>query len=84
MCDFEYQIEIRFPAKNRYPAEPPFVAFQSTNSLLANHVCLSVTSRLMQEARDASACQLPAVFSLASVLEDDDVISEIFFQPPHK
>ena len=79
-----YQLEVRFPPGNRYPEEAPFVAFSSTNPLLAPRVCLSVTTRLVAEAKSIAESQLPAVFTLVSLLEEDDVITDLFSRPPHK
>ena len=79
-----YQVEVRFPHGNRYPAQAPLVAFSSTNPLLAPRVCLNITTRLMREAKSVAQSELPVVFTLISLLEDDDVIVELFSNPPHR
>jgi len=81
-CDFQYQLEIRFPHKNRYPLDVPFIAFQSTNTLLNPHVALNITARLTEEAKQQSQYQLPVVFTLVSLLESDEEVSDLFCMPP--
>ena len=82
ICDFQYQLEVRFPANNRYPLETPFLAFQSTNTLLPTHVSLNVTSRLMAEAKEKSQYELPLVFTLISLLDSDEELTKLFCMPP--
>ena len=77
-----YELEIRFPDSNTYPLEPPLIAFSSTNTLLPKHVCLNITARLMREAKDLAESQLPVIFSLMGVLDDNAEIDEIFKLPP--
>ena len=77
----EYLLEIRFPEGNKYPQEPPFIAFQSTNNLLPKHVCLSITSRLVNEARLQGEGGLPIVYSLVSLLEVEEEVSVLFESP---
>ena len=77
----EYQLEIRFPEGNKYPQEPPFIAFQSTNSLLPKYVSLSITSRLVNEARIQGEGGLPIVYSLVSLLESEEEVTALFEAP---
>ena len=84
VCDFQYQLEIRFPPYNSYPLEVPFVAFQSTNTLLSPHVALNVTSKLVAEAKEQSQYQLPLVFTLVSLLDSEKEVTNLFCMPPSK
>ena len=77
-----YTVEIRFPKGNKYPNEAPFIAFCSTNPLLSSHVCLNITNRLLQEAKEQAQSCLPVVFSLVSVLQSEQELDSILKQPP--
>ena len=75
-------LEVRFSKESLYPFESPVVAFYSTNELIPSSGCLNVTLRLVQEAKDLSTAESPAIFCLASLLENEDEIMECFKTPP--
>ncbi len=77
-----FKIEVRFPEGNKYPWEPPVVAFSCLNNSLPEHTCLNITARLIREAKDLAKDGLPAVFSMISALEDETVIRELLSLPP--
>ena len=77
-----YELEIRFPEGNIYPFESPVVAFVSRSAvLLPSHSCLNITERLVQETKEMAASQSPAVFSLVSILENEDEIKRLLLLP---
>ena len=75
-------LEVRFSKESLYPFEPPVVVFYSTNELIPSSGCLNVTLRLVREAKDLSTAESPAIFCLASLLENEDEIMECFKAPP--
>ena len=77
-----FNLEIRFPEGNRYPEEPPLIAFSSTLSDLPSHTRLNITKFLMSLATElANDCQ-PCIYSLVSSLEDKDKLEELLNLPP--
>ena len=79
-----YLLEVRFPSKNLYPWEPPVVAFSSTHPDFKSAVCLNITKRLAAEAVEQASSGSPAVFSLVSILEDEDEMNVLLDQKPLK
>ena len=77
-----FVLEVRFPKRSLYPFEPPVVAFYSTNELIPSAGCLNVTLQLIKEAKDLSTTQSPAVFCLATLLENEEEIMKCFKRPP--
>ena len=75
-------LEVRFSKESLYPFEPPMVTFYSMHELIPSSGCLNVTLRLVREAKDLSAAESPAIFCLASLLENEDEIMECFKTPP--
>ena len=79
-------LEIRFPSESFYPFEPPIVCVSVTNpddeSGLPSFVCLNMTQRLLEEARDHCQHHTPSVFSLISLLESEaDMIESLQRRP---
>ena len=77
-----FVLEVRFSKESLYPFEPPVVVFYSTNELIPSSGCLNVTLRLVREAKDLSTAESPAIFCLASLLENEGEIMECFRAPP--
>ncbi|XP_068681408.1 putative ATP-dependent RNA helicase DHX57 isoform X2 [Montipora foliosa] len=75
-------LEIRFSDGSLYPFEPPVVAFYSTNELIPSVGCLNVTLRLNKEAKDLSITESPAIFCLASLLENEQEIMNCYKMTP--
>ena len=82
VSDASYQLEIRFPEGNQYPFQTPLVAFYSSDSFLSNHSHLHITSRLMNEAAALAVDRMPAIFSLMSIMENEDEITELIRKSP--
>ena len=79
-----FKVEIRFPEGNKYPLEPPFVAFSTLNNSLPEHSCLNFSGRLIKVANELAADGLPAVFTMISMLDDQDTIEELVKMPPQR
>ena len=79
---YPFKVEIRFPEGNKYPLEPPFVAFSTMNGSLPEHSCLNISGRMIKEAKELAADGLPAVFTMISLLDDQDIIEELVKMPP--
>ncbi|CAL1534588.1 unnamed protein product, partial [Lymnaea stagnalis] len=77
-----YSIEIRFPKGNKYPNEPPLLAFSSVIEELPPHSRLHITQFLMAQAKEAARDSLPCLFSLVSALEDVEQLELLISLPP--
>uniref|UniRef100_UPI00359015E6 putative ATP-dependent RNA helicase DHX57 isoform X2 n=1 Tax=Myxine glutinosa TaxID=7769 RepID=UPI00359015E6 len=77
-----YHLEVRIPKNSFYPWQAPLVAFSSENPCLSPSTCLHLSEKLYSEALILASTGLPAVFTLASVL-DDDVLTKALALPPH-
>ena len=78
-----YTLEIRFPAGNSYPFQCPFVLFSCENVLVPGSVCLNIAERLMSEAKAMAQSGTAVVFSLLTILQDDEEIKTILEKPEH-
>ena len=81
---YPFKVEIRFPEGNKYPLEPPFVVFSTLNNSLPEHSCLNFSGRMIKEAKELAADGLPAVFTMISLLDDEDTIDELVKLPPQR
>ena len=79
---FPFHLEVRFFKGSLYPFEPPLVVFYSTHESIPPSGCLNVTLRLNREAKDLSESQSPAIFCLASLLENEEEIKACFKMSP--
>ncbi|XP_074640128.1 putative ATP-dependent RNA helicase DHX57 [Tubulanus polymorphus] len=83
-CAYIYELEIRFPKDNKYPYQCPIVAFSSTNDALPRYCCLNMTMRLIEEAKSClSDNAMPIVFTLVSILDDENEWVNILSKPEH-
>ena len=79
---FPFNLEVRFSKGSLYPFEPPMVAFYSTHDSIPSSGCLNVTLRLNRETKALCDAESPAIFYLASLLENEEEIMECFKMPP--
>ncbi|XP_050406702.2 putative ATP-dependent RNA helicase DHX57 [Patella vulgata] len=79
-----FQLEIRFINGNKYPEEPPLVIFSSILDYFPQHGALNISQYLFHEAKSLSEFHSPVVFSIASLLEEDNTgtLIEILQRPP--
>lgn len=80
----EYEVEIRFPKGNRYPAQAPVVAFSTNDESIGAAARLGVTERLFGEALAAARDTEPVVYTLVSVCEDEAAMKELLGVTHHK
>ena len=68
-------LEIRFPPGSLYPFEPPVVCVSLANNDADTgfpaYLCLNITRRLLDEARENCKHHSPSIFSLLSLLENE-------------
>ncbi|KAJ1154417.1 hypothetical protein NDU88_007169 [Pleurodeles waltl] len=82
--EFLYDLEIRFPADNKYPFQAPLVAFHSTNEDLPLACRLHIAEFLFSKALEmAERCE-PVVYALMTYLEDEDEITRLLTKTHHK
>ena len=79
-----YTVEIRFPKGNRYPFDCPFVLFSCENVLVPGSVCLHIAERLMTEAKSMAESGTAVVFSLLTILQDEEEMNAILKMPEHR
>ena len=82
--ELNYEVEIRFPKGNRYPNEPPYIAFSSTSTFLPHHVCLNITKHMISEAKSLAESSEPSVFTFVSCLDDETFLKLVVKEPPHE
>ena len=82
--ELNHEVEIRFPNGNRYPNEPPYIAFSSTSSFLPHHVSLNITKHMISEAKSLAESSEPSVFTFVSCLDDETFLKTVVKEPPHE
>ncbi|XP_051911127.1 putative ATP-dependent RNA helicase DHX57 isoform X2 [Hippocampus zosterae] len=80
----EYELEIRFPKGNRYPAQAAVVAFNTNDESIGAAGRLNVTERLFGEALTAARNAEPVVYTLVSMCEDEATMKELLDVTHHK
>ena len=80
----EYELVVRFPKGNRYPFQPPVVAFSTNDEAVSGAGRLAATERLFAEAAAAAKCGEPVVYTLITCLEDEGVLMELLAAAHHK
>lgn len=79
-----YQLEVRFPPGSRYPYQPPFVAFSTTDEAVPGAGRLNVTEYLFSQSLTAAQEGEPVVYTLISCLEEDGPVRELLSTSHHK
>ncbi|XP_054656138.1 putative ATP-dependent RNA helicase DHX57 isoform X1 [Dunckerocampus dactyliophorus] len=80
----EYELEVRFPKGNRYPAQAPVVAFSTNDEHIGAAGRLTVTEVLFAQALVAAQKGEPVVYTLVSLCEDEDAMRGLLDSPHHK
>lgn len=71
-----FYLEVRMPAANRYPLEAPLVFLKTTCPDIPHMLCLRLTRRIVQEAREIAGDEMPSVYSCAELLQQDDELAQ--------
>lgn len=71
-----FYLEVRFPAANRYPLEAPLVFLKTTCPDIPHMLCLRLTRRIVQEAREIARDEMPSVYTCAELLQQDDELAQ--------
>ncbi|XP_015273563.1 PREDICTED: putative ATP-dependent RNA helicase DHX57 [Gekko japonicus] len=79
-----YELEIRFPEGNKYPYQPPLVAFYSTNENLPLACRLHIAEFLYEKALMASESNEPVVYALITCLEDEAEVTKLLAKTSHR
>ncbi|KAJ7341234.1 hypothetical protein JRQ81_005102 [Phrynocephalus forsythii] len=79
-----YELEIRFPEGNKYPYQPPLVAFYSTNENLPLACRLHIAEFLYEKALISSECNEPVVYSFVTCLEDEGEVTKLLAKTSHR
>ncbi|XP_048337698.1 putative ATP-dependent RNA helicase DHX57 [Sphaerodactylus townsendi] len=79
-----YELEIRFPEGNKYPYQPPLVAFYSTNENLPLACRLHIAEFLYEKALTASESNEPVVYAFVTCLEDEAEVTKLLTKTSHR
>ncbi|KAL7987260.1 hypothetical protein Chor_006179 [Crotalus horridus] len=79
-----YELEVRFPEDNKYPYQPPLVAFYSTNENLPLSCRLHLVEFLYEKALISSESNKPVVYDFVACLEDEAQVLKLLNKTSHK
>ncbi|KAM6460944.1 putative ATP-dependent RNA helicase DHX57 isoform 2-T2 [Liasis olivaceus] len=79
-----YELEVRFPEDNKYPYQPPLVAFYSTNENLPLSCRLHLAEFLYEKALISSESNKPVVYDFVTFLEDEAQVLKLLSKTSHK
>ncbi|XP_054841159.1 putative ATP-dependent RNA helicase DHX57 isoform X2 [Eublepharis macularius] len=79
-----YELEVRFPEGNKYPYQPPLLAFYSTNEKLPLACRLHIAEFLYEKALTSSESNEPVVYALITSLEDEAEVTKLLTKTSHK
>ncbi|KAK0098694.1 hypothetical protein PV326_005105 [Microctonus aethiopoides] len=71
-----FTLEIRFPDNSKYPHEPPYIYFYRDDMLLPSMKYLMIAKKLYDDALIYCANGEPCLFTLISLLENEDEMLE--------
>lgn len=75
-----FYLEVRFPAASRYPYEAPLVFLKTTCPDIPHMLCLRLTRRLVQEARDFARDDMPSVYTCSELLQQAEELAQFLKQ----
>ncbi|XP_070590792.1 putative ATP-dependent RNA helicase DHX57 [Erythrolamprus reginae] len=79
-----YELEIRFPEDNKYPYQPPLVAFYSTNENLPLSCRLHLAEFLYEKALISAESNKPVVYDFVTCLSDEAQVLKLLNKTFHK
>uniref|UniRef100_A0A8C6V6M1 Putative ATP-dependent RNA helicase DHX57 n=1 Tax=Naja naja TaxID=35670 RepID=A0A8C6V6M1_NAJNA len=79
-----YELEVRFPEDNKYPYQPPLVAFYSTNENLPLSCRLHLAEFLYEKALISSESNKPVVYDFVTCLRDEAQVLKLLNKTSHK
>ncbi|XP_044284690.1 putative ATP-dependent RNA helicase DHX57 isoform X2 [Varanus komodoensis] len=79
-----YELEVRFPEGNKYPYQPPLVAFYSTNENLPLSCRLHIAEFLYEKALISSESNEPVIYAFITCLEDEVEVTKLLSKTFHK
>ncbi|XP_058021031.1 putative ATP-dependent RNA helicase DHX57 [Ahaetulla prasina] len=79
-----YELEVRFPEDNKYPYQPPLVAFYSTHENLPLSCRLHLAEFLYEKALISSESNKPVVYDLITCLRDEAQVLKLLNKTSHK
>lgn len=74
--DAYFNLEIRFPEDNKYPYEPPYIYFYHNDMLFPSTQHLMIAKMLFEEALSLCSTGEPCLFTVISLLENEDAVKE--------
>ncbi|CAC5361083.1 DHX57 [Mytilus coruscus] len=80
--DTNFELDLRFTKDNLYPLEPPFIGFSALDPMFPPYISLNITEHMYKEAKTYSESQLPIVFALVSLLEDEALLQQLVDKMP--
>lgn len=80
--DKHFELDLRFVKDNMYPLEPPIIGFSAVDSNFPPYISLNITEHMYKEAKTLSESQSPIMYSLVSLLEDEELLRELVDKMP--
>ncbi|XP_071163439.1 putative ATP-dependent RNA helicase DHX57 isoform X5 [Mytilus edulis] len=80
--DTNFELDLRFTKDNLYPLEPPYIGFSALDPMFPPYISLNITEHMYKEAKTYSESQLPIVFALVSLLEDEALLQLLVDKMP--
>lgn len=77
-------LEIRFSADSIYPFEAPMVFLKTTCPDIPHELCLRLTRRIVNEARDIARDEMPSVYTIAELLQMDEEMAKFLKNDRHQ
>ncbi|XP_061481562.1 putative ATP-dependent RNA helicase DHX57 [Rhineura floridana] len=79
-----YELEVRFPEDNKYPYQPPLVAFYTTNEKLPLACRLHIAEFLYEKALISSESNEPVAYAFVTCLEDEAEVTKLLSKTSHR
>lgn len=70
-----FYLEVRFPKENIYPYETPLVFLKTTCPDIPHMLCLRITRRIVEEAREMAKNEMSSIYAIADLLQMNEEIS---------
>lgn len=70
-----FYLEIRFSMNSRYPFEPPMLFLKTTCPDIPLRLCLRLTRRIVDEAKQMAQDGMASVYSVSDLLQQDNEIA---------
>lgn len=71
-----FYLEVRFPKDSLYPYEAPMVFLKTTCPDIPHTLCLRLTRRIVEEAREIAKDDMPSIYTISELLQMDEELTK--------